>query len=416
MRRYFPYIIIGVASFFFATIVHAATLADRLKGQILLDINGKGEAWYVYPKDGKRYFLSRPDDAFAIMRKLGIGITNADLDKISTTENPFVPGALAKRLAGSILLQVESRGEAWYVSPKDLKRYYLGRPADAFRVMSKLGLGVRSQDLAQIPSSVGIIEPKIASAPVSASQEGRSYERKKIVTPRGEFDADIITIDLSRSGMKIVSDTASDADCKKDCPAQPLADYTGGHAGAFAAIHGAYFCPPDYSDCKEKINYYFYPFYNTAKGTMINAGEVAWLQGAILVFDTNNNASLFPSGRDFVSLADFESKNKVKVRAVIGNSPALIHDGANISSSQSMDDKQRTTKGFRGGIGVKGKIVYLVIARAATVPDLASVFEVLGVENALNLDGGGSSALWWNGAYKIGPGRKLPTAVLFSQE
>ena len=143
MRRYFPYIIIGVASFFFATIVHAATLADRLKGQILLDINGKGEAWYVYPKDGKRYFLSRPDDAFAIMRKLGIGITNADLDKISTTENPFVPGALAKRLRGAFLLQVESR-EAWVCVAKGLEGYYLGRPADAFRDV-QVGVRVRSQ-------------------------------------------------------------------------------------------------------------------------------------------------------------------------------------------------------------------------------------------------------------------------------
>lgn len=39
---------------------------------------------------------------------------------------------LSNRLKGKILLQVESAGEAWYVNPDNEKRYYLGRPSDAF--------------------------------------------------------------------------------------------------------------------------------------------------------------------------------------------------------------------------------------------------------------------------------------------
>jgi hypothetical protein len=58
--------------------------------------------------------------------------------------------ALARRLAGWILLQVESRGEAYYVYPGDLMRYYLGRPADAFRIMSDLGLGITNANLEKI--------------------------------------------------------------------------------------------------------------------------------------------------------------------------------------------------------------------------------------------------------------------------
>ncbi|MDD5032253.1 MAG: hypothetical protein PHR36_04415, partial [Patescibacteria group bacterium] len=41
----------------------------------------------------------------------------------------------AGRLIGYILLQVEAHGEAWYVYPTDGKAYYLGRPADALKVM-----------------------------------------------------------------------------------------------------------------------------------------------------------------------------------------------------------------------------------------------------------------------------------------
>lgn len=56
---------------------------------------------------------------------------------------------LASALQGRILLQVESHGEAWYVYPNDLKRYYLGRPSDAFAVMKNLSLGVKSNFLEQ---------------------------------------------------------------------------------------------------------------------------------------------------------------------------------------------------------------------------------------------------------------------------
>ena len=35
----------------------------------------------------------------------------------------------------------------------------------------------------------------------------------------------------------------------------------------------------------------------------------------------------------------------------------------------------------------------------------------MGVQNALNLDSGGSTALW-SGGYKVGPGRNIANAVL----
>jgi plastocyanin/ribosomal protein L30/L7E len=55
----------------------------RLSGKILIKVEDKGMAYYVNPVDLKLYFLGRPADAFNIMRTLGLGITNADLDSIS---------------------------------------------------------------------------------------------------------------------------------------------------------------------------------------------------------------------------------------------------------------------------------------------------------------------------------------------
>lgn len=57
-------------------------LLERLKGRVLLQIQSHGEAWYVSPVDGKRYYLKDGEEAYKIMSKLGLGITNADLEKI----------------------------------------------------------------------------------------------------------------------------------------------------------------------------------------------------------------------------------------------------------------------------------------------------------------------------------------------
>jgi exopolysaccharide biosynthesis protein len=53
------------------------------------------------------------------------------------------------------------------------------------------------------------------------------------------------------------------------------------------------------------------------------------------------------------------------------------------------------------------------MTRGATVPDTGYVFKALGADYALNLDGGGSSALYFGG-YKVGPGRNLPNAIVFT--
>ncbi|MDD5032466.1 MAG: hypothetical protein PHR36_05540, partial [Patescibacteria group bacterium] len=49
--------------------------------------------------------------------------------------NLGIDKAFANKQKGKIFLQVEGHGEAWYVNTGDGKRYFLGKPADAFRVM-----------------------------------------------------------------------------------------------------------------------------------------------------------------------------------------------------------------------------------------------------------------------------------------
>jgi len=125
---------------------------------------------------------------------------------------------------------------------------------------------------------------------------------------------------------------------------------------------------------------------------------------AVLIF-SGKSSSLYIGSEDSIL-------QQVSATAGIANHPALISNG-NLAYS-GLDSKQANVKSYRGGIGVKDNYIYLVIARSATVPDLAYVMRSLGVQKALNLDGGGSSALYYDG-YKVGPGRLLPNAIVFAE-
>jgi hypothetical protein len=179
------------------------SLVNRLNGYILLQVQEHGEAWYVDPNSDLKYYLSDGTAAYSALRKFGLGITNADLAKIPVgiesrfqdidtdgdglpdkleeglstnpnnsdsdgdgysdlTEiqsgyNPLGSGkltldtALANRLKGRIVLQVQSRGEAWYINPKDGKRYYMKDGDAAYQIMRFLSLGITNTDLRQIP-------------------------------------------------------------------------------------------------------------------------------------------------------------------------------------------------------------------------------------------------------------------------
>lgn len=123
-----------------------SALVKRLAGRILLQVESHGEAWYVNPVNGLKYYLGTPADAFLAMKKLGLGVSNKTF---ATFKNSKAPA----RLAGRILIKVEDSGKAYYVNPVNLKLYYLGRPSDAYNVMRTLGLGITNTNLRQI--SVG---------------------------------------------------------------------------------------------------------------------------------------------------------------------------------------------------------------------------------------------------------------------
>jgi exopolysaccharide biosynthesis protein len=382
--------------------VGAASTASRLSGRILLSVEQNGEAWYVNPGNLRRYFLGRPSDAFSVMRQLGVGISEVNFQKIASSDMPIAGDvALTKQLSGKIILEVEKNGEAWYVNPVDLKKYYLGRPDDAFMIMRQLGLGVNQQDLALIRRSV----------PTASINSFSSYQHRVVNSSLGSFTVDMITIDLTNPNLKIKTLAASEGNCLSNCPAKSVAGFYSIGNG-FAAMNGTYF---DTSSAKR--NYYFFPLYDSIKKVFINADQLKYpTTGPIMAFDTTNKFYYFKDSREFKSVEDFERTTGATLQAAFGNKPRLIEQSLNYLIDWEVDEKQRTVKTLRNAIGYANNRLYLVVAHKATVPDLGEIMVSLGSEYAINLDGGGSTALMYDGEYILGPGRYVPNAIVFSQE
>ncbi len=168
-------LVLGFVFFLFTSSVSAAAL----NGRILLQVQDKGQAWYVNPLDSRRYYLGRPDDAFQIMRAFGLGVSNNDL-------NYFLSSKAPTRLAGRILLKVQDKGQAYYVEPLTLKLYYLGRPLDAFNVIRGFGLGITNTDLAKIAvgssttTSVTITTPASETSVIGYEQRTYPFKYKNV--------------------------------------------------------------------------------------------------------------------------------------------------------------------------------------------------------------------------------------------
>lgn len=227
---------------------------------------------------------------------------------------------------------------------------------------------------------------------------GGSYSRQKVHTDSGDFIVDIIAADLSST--KVIVDTASDSDCHDNCPVMPLANYAS-RSGAFAAINGPYFCPATYPSCAGKTNSFDTLLMNKNKH-YFNSDNNVYSTVPLIVFSGTNVRAVGQSkdwGRD------------TSPDSVIANYPLLTQGGSMVQFSSS--DQKLTARGPRSFIGHKDNMVYIGFVQNANIYEAAVTVHALGITDALHLDDGGSTALWYGGSYKLGPGRDLPYGVLF---
>ncbi|MDD5040512.1 MAG: phosphodiester glycosidase family protein [Patescibacteria group bacterium] len=239
------------------------------------------------------------------------------------------------------------------------------------------------------------------------------WESLSVLTDAGVVSVRLVRINMSDPGLQIRSLTdVSGERMNVASPIRPLQSYVD-QVGGFAGINGSYFCPSDYSSCAGKEGSYYWMWYDSLKGTFVNSYQNQFNPGPVIAFDSENQLHYFKVAEDWPGKEAFEASNNTKLQALISNGPGLIYESKLTVSPSELDTKQRTIKSNRSGIGFKGDNMYLVVASSATVMDLGYAMQAMGMQYAMNLDGGGSSALYYNGQYGVGPGRNMPNAVVF---
>lgn len=383
----------------------AETLAQKLSGRILLQVEAKGRLWYISPVNTLRYYLKDDPSSFELFRVLSVAMSDANLSLIplvGSTETG--DSAFRLKFSGRIVRQSGTLN-MWYVSPLNRQRYALTEQPLA--VLRSLSLGISNANLNTIPVAFGFDVPPLPVSPVN----GLLRVQKNIATPIGTFLVDLATLDLDHTNLKIMTDTGNGSDCQNNCATFPLKSYTDRRKAVFG-IHGTYFCPPEYSTCVGQTGSYFYPVLNSFNRVLINSTRVKYTTQPLVTFDFNNTPTYYSAAKNILGQNLFAPVNLTNIRAAISNSPALIEAGRNVANPAWMDTKQRTVKSSRGAFGWKGRTMYFFIVRGATVVDTAAVARALNLDYALNLDGGGSTAMVQNGSYILGPGRNLPNALL----
>jgi len=105
------------------------------------------------------------------------------------------------------------------------------------------------------------------------------------------------------------------------------------------------------------------------------------------------------------------------VVTAVGAGPRLLTDGqitVDPSGEGFTSAKILTGGGARSAIGVKSDgSILLVTVSGATIKQLASIMKGLGAINAINLDGGASSGLYYKDRYLTTPGRNISNALVF---
>ena len=264
--------------------------------------------------------------------------------------------------------------------------------------LATLSLDIKKQEDALAVAQIQVSAPQNVAQ--SNTPPGSGFSVQSVTTDAGSFTVYIVAGDLNST--KVIVDTASSGDCSNNCPVLPLSDYVA-RSGAFAGINGSFFCPADYPTCAGKTGSFDLLVMNKNK---------VYFNAANNVYSTNPAVIFYGSSARFVGQA-LEWGRDTGVDAVLSNYPLLV-SGGNVVYCGGGDAKFEQ-KGARGFVANKGSTAYIGDVLNATMADSAKVLKALGMDNAMNLDEGGSTALW-SGGYKLGPGRNIPNAILFTHK
>ncbi|MCA9385349.1 S-layer homology domain-containing protein [Candidatus Dojkabacteria bacterium] len=246
-----------------------------------------------------------------------------------------------------------------------------------------------------------MVDTNYTQLPDEPPSPNTGYFEDQVITSKGTFGIEYVAANLATT--RVLTDVLADTDCGDNCPVQPLEQYVFDNGG-YAAVNGTYFCPTEYDSCNGKSNS-FDPLVMTPEKNYINIDKNLYSTNPAIIFK-EDSVEFIPNVKD-VNTSD------ITPTGVISNYPSLVFD-RNLAIEDEGDPKM-TVKSSRGFIAHNDEMVYIGVIHNVSVVESGYVLHRMGVDNAINMDGGWSTSLWYDG-YKVGPGRNLPNAIVFVEK
>lgn len=212
-----------------------------------------------------------------------------------------------------------------------------------------------------------------------------AYER---ITAAG-IAAHVITINLADPSVRVTVALSRKGSGSSESFKSMMA-----RAHPAAAITGTFFCTRSLIPTGDIAMY----------GTVVHTGCI----GSALCIDTNNNASIVP-------LAEGRKNKWLGYETVMCAGPTLISNGrVSIDLKREGFSRGLATPTQRTAVGITkaGKLVIVAVNRKASFGAVARLMLKLGTKDALSLDGGSSTALYYQGRFFARPLRKLTNCLV----
>lgn len=182
----------------------------------------------------------------------------------------------------------------------------------------------------------------------------------------------------------------------------------------------------EYYGCIAAVNGGYFFNSNKSVGVLKNDGVFenvsAWPNRSAVCWNAWGNV-LFIDGQDIGILTNDTTLN---FSEALQAGPMLLRDGVKCTATDNIDLKVLNMRHPRTVFGMSGDRIMLTVidgrnplhSVGTTIQETKNVCLELGMQTALNLDGGGSSALWWLGGLvnlpsEKGVERKIPYGIVY---
>lgn len=245
--------------------------------------------------------------------------------------------------------------------------------------------------------SVSNTLPVLSGNIMTGSSKAVTSARKTFKVGARSFNAQVVTVSLLHPKVELDVVLAGNKAGKVE-DLRSIAK----RSNAVVAINGTFF--DAYTSGAYKAPY----GYLVSKGNIFH--KASGDNRTIFTYDSNNLATMMP-GLDFKSV--YETG---RMEGALQAGPRLLTNGKvtlDVKKEGFKDPKILTGGGARSALGItKDHKLILLTTGGATIPQLAEIMKQAGAYQAMNLDGGASSGLYYNGSYLTTPGRQISNAIV----